>query len=33
MNDDIETNRMIAIWREILIKEENSWVMFNKGHV
>jgi len=31
MNDEIETNRMIAIWREILVKEENSWVMFEHG--
>jgi hypothetical protein len=31
MNDETEINRMIAIWREILIKEENSWVMFELG--
>ena len=31
MNDKTETNRMIAIWREILVKEENSWVVFEHG--
>lgn len=31
MNDESEINRMIAIWREILVKEENSWVMFENG--
>lgn len=31
MNDETEINRMIAIWREILVKEENSWVLFEHG--
>ncbi len=31
MNDDNEINRMIAIWREILVKEKNSWVIFEHG--
>jgi len=31
MTNETDINRMIAIWREILAKEENSWVMFEYG--
>lgn len=31
MSDESEINRMIAIWREILVKEEKSWVVFEHG--
>ncbi len=31
MTDEAEINRMIAIWREILVEEEKSWVMFEHG--
>ncbi len=31
MSDETKVNRMIAIWREILAREENSWVMFEQG--
>ncbi|NHJ33617.1 MAG: hypothetical protein FK732_12220, partial [Asgard group archaeon] len=31
MSKEDEINRMIAIWREILVEKENSWVMFEKG--
>ncbi|NPE09182.1 MAG: hypothetical protein GNW80_12930 [Asgard group archaeon] len=31
MSEGHEINRQIAIWREILVKEKNSWVMFEQG--
>lgn len=31
MTEENDINRMIAIWREILAKNENSWVMFEQG--